>query len=319
MKKRIGACLALMALAGVGALASCGESGVAFDENASIKLFSRAAGSGTHECFFESIGYKDVAKEDKWNASAVVATSATNPDMMHAVSIEPYGIGYCSLDSLETASGIKGLDYEGVKASVQTVVDGTYKISRNFNFVIRDYEDKTSSKSIATYAYVDFLLNSLEGHTAIKSAGGILEDRNDLTPWSELAKNYQGIDTNNVEIDTCGSTSVLGVLGKTSSKFSELTKNKVTFKLNQQSSGAAVSGVTATSGTLYDIGFLSREIQSAEVEKLNENNIRGAFAKDAVVPIVNEKNTALTNITGDVLKKMYQGEIKTWKEAKESL
>lgn len=319
MKKRIGACIALMALAGVGALASCGESGTSFDEASSIKLFSRAAGSGTRECFFESIGYKDVAKEDKWNSNVVVSTSATNPDMMHAISVEPYGIGYCSLDSLSSVSGIKGLSYEGVEASVESVVNGTYKISRNFNFVIRDYSDQASAKSIATHAYVDFLLNSVEGQTAIKNAGGILEDRSDLTPWSELAKNYQGIDTNNVEIETCGSTSVKAVLEKTSSKFTELTKNKVTFKLNQQSSGAAVSGVTATSGTLYDIGFLSREIQDSEIEKLNDNNKRGAFAKDAVVPIVNSENTAVTNITGTVLKKIYLGEIKTWKEAKEQI
>ena len=65
-----------MALAGVGALASCGESDVAFDENASIKLFSIAAGSGTRECFFESIGYKDVAKEDLLKASEVTLQSA---------------------------------------------------------------------------------------------------------------------------------------------------------------------------------------------------------------------------------------------------
>lgn len=312
MKKKIGL-VVLLGLAGIG-LASCQEAN-AFDSNASIKLFSRAAGSGTRECFFENIGYADVAKEDKWNADVVVANSATNPDMMNSVANEPNAIGYCSLDSLASASNIKALSYEGVVASVDTVVNGTYKISRNFNFVIRAYDDETSANSIATHAYVDFLLNSIEGHTAIQSAGGILSENDSLTPWSELASKYIGLSTNAVEINTCGSTSVLSVLEKTSSKFSELTGSKVTFKLNQQSSGAAVSGITATSGTLYDIGFLSREIKDSELAKLSEKNIHGAFAKDAVVPIVNAKNDVLSNITGSVLTKIYKGEITTWKDA----
>ena len=36
---------------------------------------------------------------------------------MSAIKDDKYGIGYCSLDSLATASGIKGLTYEGVTAS----------------------------------------------------------------------------------------------------------------------------------------------------------------------------------------------------------
>ena len=310
---------ALMGLMG-GLLAACGTQTGDFDASKGVKLISRAAGSGTRECFFESIGYKDVAKEDKWEANVVVTTQQTNPDMMQAVKNEPYALGYCSLDSLSSVRGIKGLSYLGVTASVASVMDGTYKISRNFNYAIRAYEDENSANSLATHAYVEFLTKSIEGYSAIVSAGGILgSDQSGLKPWSELASKYAGLNENAVEIKTCGSTSVQSVLEKTSAKFSSLTGGKVTFKMNQQSSGAAIGGITATSGDLYDIGFLSREIKDEEAAKLTDKNLRGSFCKDAVVPIVNGKNTALDNITDKILVSLYKGEITTWADAAKAL
>ena len=49
-----------------------------------------------------------------------------------------------------------------------------------------------------------------------------------------------------------------------------------------------------------------------EKAQLNDKNTNGAICKDAVVPIVNVKNTAVENVTADILAKAYKGEVKTW-------
>lgn len=154
------------------------------DKTSNIKLYSRESGSGTRECFFEGIGYSAVKSEDKWESSVTVSSQSSNGSMMNAIKSDVDGIGYCSLDSLTTATGIKGLKYEGVTASEATVIDGTYKLSRNFNYVIRgDYSDADKNRQIAVNAFVDFL-STIEGVAAIKSAGGIVTSSN--TTWASI-------------------------------------------------------------------------------------------------------------------------------------
>ena len=115
-----------------------------FDTSKSITLYSREAGSGTRECFFEGIGYGDVKKEDKWESGVNVQSVNSNGDIMTKVGSDDYAIGYCSLDSLSEGKGIKGLQYEGVTASEESAVDGTYKLKRNFNYVVRSDNDYTN-------------------------------------------------------------------------------------------------------------------------------------------------------------------------------
>ena len=152
----------------------------------SIKLYNREAGSGTRECFFEGIGYKDVAKEDKFPDTVQVSSQSSNGNMMGAIKEDEYGIGYCSLDSLTTATGIKGLSYEGVTASEATVLDGTYKLARNFNYVVRaDYTEAQKNTQLAVNAFLDFL-TSREGLLAIKSKGGIVNVDANAKTWSSI-------------------------------------------------------------------------------------------------------------------------------------
>ena len=153
--------------------------------NNAIHLYSREAGSGTRECFFEGIGYSDVKAEDKWLDGVTVSSLASNGDMMKGIADDQYGIGYCSLDSLATATGIKGLTYEGVIASENTVNDGTYKLSRNFNYVIRADYEQDSPREMAVNAFVDFMATK-EGLAAIKAAGGIVANIASAKSWSEI-------------------------------------------------------------------------------------------------------------------------------------
>ena len=287
-----------------------------FDTSKSISLYSRESTSGTRECFFEGIGYGDVKKDDKWNKGVTVSSQSSNGAIMTAVGNDEYALGYCSLDSLDTVSTIKGLKFNGVAASSETVVDGTYGLQRNFNYVVRDsalYTD--TKKATAKEAFEVFMTESSEGLQAIAAEGGILtKNVIEAKKWSDIAKEkFPNLDINGVELKTCGSTSVQNVLNGLSAAFKEATGCSVTS--NQTGSGDAVKGVTASgeSADIYgDIGFLSREINAEEKAQLNDKNANGAICKDAVVPIVNVKNTAVENVTADILAKAYKGEVKTW-------
>lgn len=289
-----------------------------FDTSKNIKLYSREAGSGTRECFFEGICYKDVAKENKWAEGVTVSTKAANSDLMSAVGSDEYAIGYCSLDSLSSVSTIKGVKYEGVEATEANVLNGTYKLKRNFNYVIRNYENPSdASKKQAVEGFIAFLTTTTEGQAVIKANGGIIEQKNNLVSFSSIAANYAVFSsTESVTIDFCGSTSVEKIIKAAVEKLTTLVTNKnLSYKLNQSGSGDAVTGVTeGKNGKEYGIGFLSREIKSDELTKLTDANTKGSFAIDAVVPIVNVKNTKFTETTAAQLTSIYKGEKTVWSD-----
>lgn len=322
MKKIVLLCsLALSGVLGAG-IVSCGNSneetnGDDFDLTSSIHLYSREAGSGTRECFFEGIGYGDVKKEDKWNEGVSVSSQSSNGAIMNAVGGDEYALGYCSLDSISTVSTIKGLKYDGVEASEETVVDGTYKLQRNFNYVEKatsSYASGDAKKAQAKDAFVLFMTESREGLQQISSNGGILtKSVTEAKPWATIVSEEfpDGLEISDVTLDTCGSTSVLNVLQGLASAFKEATGCTVT--PHQNGSGDAVKGVLGTlDDNSYDIGFLSREIEDSELALLSAENTHGAICKDAVVPIVNAKNTEVTNVTAAVLTSAYKGEYTTW-------
>lgn len=299
--------MALVGVLGVG-LASCGGN------NDTIKLYSREHGSGTRECFFEGIGYGDVKKDDKWNEGVVVSSASSNGAIMTSVGDDESGLGYCSLDSIDTVKSIKGLTFEGVAASEETVVDGTYKLQRNFNFVSADSSLLDAQHALAKDAFVAFMTESKEGLQAIAAEGGILtKSVANAKTWKEIAETkFPNLDIDGATINACGSTSVENVLGGLASAFKEATGCTVT--PNQTGSGDAVPGITGEKTTKYEIGFLSREIEADELASLTEANAKGSICKDAVVPIVNAANTAVTNSTAEALAAAYKGEITTWSE-----
>lgn len=292
------------------------NTGDTFDASKNIVLYSRESGSGTRECFFEGIGYGDVAKEDVWNDGVVVSSQSSNAAIMQNVGSNEYGLGYCSLDSIDTVKTIKGLTYEGVEATEDTVVDGSYKLQRNFNFVVASDDALSAKNALAKNAFVAFMTKSKEGLSAIASKGGILTTSVvKAESWKTIQeRDFANIkDINGVTINACGSTSVLNVLNALANAFKEQTGCTVT--PNQKGSGDAVKGVLGQldDKKQYEIGFLSREIKDSELKQLNkEKNVSGAICKDAVVPIVNAKNTKVTNVTAAVLVKAYKGEVKTW-------
>lgn len=311
-------------LSKIGALAlafaatACSSVSSEFDTSKAIKLYSRDAGSGTRECFFEGIGYSEVKAEDKWESGVTVSSAGSNADIMSNVGGEEYGIGYCSLDSVSSVSTIKALKFEGVEATKENVLNGTYKLKRNFNYVLRNYDDEAdASKKQACEGFIDFLTNTTEGQTVISTNGGIISARTDLKSFKDIESKYAIFTSDEqLNIDFCGSTSVETIIKAAVEKLTSLVSNKkLTYTLNQSGSGDAVNGITeGKNGKLFGIGFLSREIKTDEAAKLTDDNTKGSFAIDAVVPIVNAKNTSYTETTAEELTKMYKGEYKVWSD-----
>ena len=197
--KKVLLSLALIGAAGM-SVTACNEIEVGFNEANNVTLYSREAGSGTRECFFEGIGYGDVKKEDKWNRGVNVQSVSSNGDIMTKVGQDVNAIGYCSLDSLEDGTNIKGLQFDGVTASEETAVDGSYKLKRNFNYVVRADSDYEAGSDIllAKKAFVAYMTQSKEGLLTIQANGGIINNKvlsiADATSWSELSKEFEGLN-----------------------------------------------------------------------------------------------------------------------------
>ena len=118
----------------------------------------REAGSGTRDGFESITGTEDACKytNELTSTGEVIANVASNPN----------AIGYASLSAVDDT--IKAITVGGVAATEETVLDGTYAIQRNFNFIINS--DKELSE--AAQAFVDFA-TSADASDLITGAGAV--------------------------------------------------------------------------------------------------------------------------------------------------
>lgn len=152
-------------------------------DTATISRYTRDTASGTRDGFFSAIGYKDAVADDSKLPGAATVTS--NGDMIAKIKNDENGIGYISLASLE-GSTLTGLKCEGVEASEVTVIDGTYKLSRNFNYITRTAADSTESKWEVLSAFLLYM-TSREALTIIASNDGILTSKiSEAKTWNQI-------------------------------------------------------------------------------------------------------------------------------------
>ncbi|ACV61091.1 phosphate binding protein [Desulfofarcimen acetoxidans DSM 771] len=121
-----------------------------------------------------------------------------------------------------------------------------------------------------------------------------------------------------------GSSTLSPVIAKCADNFTEKYKtwNKIDPKLPEEaitifvSSGGSGFGVKSTINGTVDIGLASREITNSEKEKMAKGNIF-KMGSDALTIAVNPQNPVLKvkpNLTADEIKRIFSGEIKTWKQ-----
>lgn len=127
-------------------------------DDAEIVVIGREAGSGTRDGFETITDTKDNCKL----AQELTSTGA----VIQAVGANPNAIGYASLAAVDDT--IKTLTVEGVAPSEETVLDGTYKIQRDFNMITND----SATLSDAARAFLEFA-QSDETASLIEAAGAV--------------------------------------------------------------------------------------------------------------------------------------------------
>ena len=127
-------------------------------DDAEIVVIGREAGSGTRDGFETITDTKDNCKL----AQELTSTGA----VIQAVGANPNAIGYASLAAVDDT--IKTLTVEGVAPSEETVLDGTYKIQRDFNMITND----SATLSDAARAFLEFA-QSDEAASLIEAAGAV--------------------------------------------------------------------------------------------------------------------------------------------------
>ena len=129
-------------------------------DDAQVVFMGREAGSGTRDGFESITGTEDacVYQNEYTSTGEVIAGVASNPN----------AIGYASLSAVEGDDTVKVVTVGGVAPSEETVLDGTYAIQRNFNFIISD----SAQLSPAAQAFVDWA-TSTEAADLIAGAGAV--------------------------------------------------------------------------------------------------------------------------------------------------
>ncbi len=283
---------------------SCGK-------EAKINVYTRDTTSGTRDGFFKGIGFNDARTDNSVLVSDVI-TRDGNGDVISSLKNDEYGVGYISLASL-ASSTLKGLTFEGVSPTEANVVNGTYKLTRNFNYIIRS-EFATDAEKEIVEAFQAFL-GTREAYETIVAKGGIMKDNpSDLPTWDSMKADYTIAteDNSNVTIRFGGSTSVESIAKALSSEFSALCGNFVPDHAHTGSGDAykKTQGSEADGSDYLHIGFASREFKTEESAAAGT---AGLICIDAIVAAVNSNN-AIESITASTLKKMYDGTITKWSE-----
>ena len=127
-------------------------------DDGEIVLIGREAGSGTRDGFESIVGVADKCQyaQELTSTGAVITGVAANNG----------AIGYASLSALKDT--VKAVTVEGIACTEETVLDGTYKIQRPFNFVTND----SVTPSDAVQSFIDFA-TSAEAADLIRAAGAV--------------------------------------------------------------------------------------------------------------------------------------------------
>jgi len=261
-----------------------------FSADKDITVVSREDGSGTRGAFIELTGIEEKDangnKVDNTVSSAIITNSTAG--VITTVASNPYAIGYISLGSLNDT--VKALSIEGTLPSVETVKNGTYKISRPFNIATK------SSLSPTAADFINYIA-SAEGQAIVENNG-----------YVSVTDNAAGYQSGNLsgKIVVAGSSSVTPLMEKLKEGYVALNPN-IDIEIQQSDSTTGMS--QAAEGTC-DIGMASRELKDSEKEKGLTSQV---IALDGIAVVVNNNNTA-TDLTVDQLKAIFTGETTIWSE-----
>ncbi len=282
--------LSLATLMTLGLLTACGgktDGTAGFDQSSEITVISREDGSGTRGAFTELFGIEEKNAEGKkidMTTATADITSSTGV-VLSSVADNAYAIGYVSLGSLNDS--VKSLDIDGVPASIETIKDGSYKISRPFNIAT------TGTNSPQTEDFLAFII-SAEGQKVVEDAGYISQENT----GAFLSNNAEG------KVTISGSSSVTPVMEKLKEAYASYNAN-VTIEVSQTDS---TNGMNAVAEGICDIGMASRALKESELDKGLAHQV---IALDGIAVVVNNENP-LEAITPEKVKDIYVGTLTSW-------
>lgn len=263
-----------------------------FDTNQEIQVVSREDGSGTRGAFIELFGIEQKDEQGNKIDHTTEEANITNSTsvMMTTITGNQYAIGYISLGSLNDT--VKALKIDGADASVESIANGSYKISRPFYI---------ATKGTPTPNAQDFInyINSTPGKGIIEAAGYIgNKDTKDYTPSLKEGK-----------VIVAGSSSVTPVMEKLKEGYIALNPN-VTIEIQQSDS---TTGMESTASGICDIGMASRELKDSEKEQGLSGQV---IATDGIAVIVNNDNP-INELTSEQVQNIFMGNTTEWSEITE--
>lgn len=304
MRKRKLFAIAMSVMCTAALMTGCGSSNGASSSDAGsgadtgstsqpISVVSREDGSGTRGAFVELTGVEekdaDGNKTDNTTADAIISNSTEI--MMTTVSGDEYAIGYSSTGSLNDT--VKALNVDGVEPTAQNIKDGKYSLSRPFNIATKGTPGKLAQD------FIDYILSE-EGQKVVEENGYIasVDDAKAFKSSGESGK-----------LVVAGSSSVTPVMEKLAEAYKAVNK-KAEIEIQESDS---TTGMTAAADGTCDIGMASRELEDSEKDKGLTSQ---AIALDGIAVIVNTQNTR-TEITTDMVKKIFTGEVTDWSDVTE--
>lgn len=260
-----------------------------WDETSDVTIVSREDGSGTRGAFIELFGIEE--KQDDGTKVDMTTTDAqiTNNTsvMLTTVADNEYAIGYVSLGSLNDS--VKALKIDGAEATAENIENGSYKVSRPFNIVVKkDLNNKVAKD------FMSFIM-STEGQKVVADEKYIAVAD---------VKDYAGTKPSGSCV-VGGSSSVSPLMEKLIEAYKAVNPNA---SIELQTSDST-TGMTSTIEGSYDIGMASRELKEEEAAELEPTVI----ATDGIAVVVNNANP-LDELSADQVKDIYVGNVSTWDE-----
>ncbi len=259
-----------------------------FNSKKAISVMSREDGSGTRGAFIELFGIEKKDSNGKkvdYTTDEAAITNSTAV-MLTSVAGDRYAIGYVSLGSLNNS--VKAVKIDGTVPSIANINNGTYKISRPFNIVIK------KGLSGVAQDFVNFILSS-EGQNVIAANKYI----------QVPSKAYKSSKARG-KVVVAGSSSVSPVMEKLIESYKKVNPNA---KIELQTSDSTTGVTNAINGTC-DIGMASRSLKDTEKAKgVQEITI----AIDGIAVIVNKENPT-NNLTKTQVEQIFTGNTTKWNE-----
>lgn len=263
------------------------------DELGNVMVITREDGSGTRSTFSQLTGFDEKNTEN--GASDLTRTDAQTVDsassVLETIAQEKNAIGYVSMGVLDNVQGVKVLQIDGKTLSTETVQKGTYPLSRSFYIAYYDSENDNELEQ----EFLRFLRGKgqeivARQYVAVGKASTFVS----LKPKGTIR--------------IAGSTSVAPLMEVVAEEYMQQNP-EAEIVIEESDSSQGIDSVIKQNA---EIAMSSRELKDYEKELLDYETI----AKEGIAVVVNEENP-LQTITLEQLRKIYTGEIDSWKQLNE--